>query len=122
MTWHPVEVLQIQGRDGAAIYGERHGQGSIPILFIYGIACTMNHWFYQVQDLSSRFEVYIFDLRGHGKSQSGFSKNQSLSGIVSDFELIIEHLGFNKIHLVGHSFGVPICLELTKKFPTGLQV
>ena len=53
--------------DGTPIYYETRGSGE-PIVFIYGIACLMNHWHHQVEFFSKTHQVILFDIRGHHKS------------------------------------------------------
>ena len=54
----------VRSYDGTPIHYEVRGKGE-PIVFVYGIACLMNHWHYQVEYFSQFRQVITFDLRGH---------------------------------------------------------
>ena len=60
-------VGSFKAMDGTPIYYEVRGAGE-PIVFIYGIACLMNHWHNQVEFFSKTHKVILFDIRGHHKS------------------------------------------------------
>jgi len=103
--------------DGTKIYYEERGAGQ-PIIFVYGIACLMNHWHHQLSYFSQNYHVIIFDLRGHHKSEAPKDKsNLTVSAIAQDVECLIKHLKISKAHLIGHSFGAPIILEFAEKHP-----
>lgn len=97
--------------DGTPIYYETRGQGE-PLVFVYGIACLINHWHHQIEYFSQTHQVIAFDLRGHHHSQPlADSKNLKIKHLVEDMRLLLGHLKISKAHFVGHSFGAPVLLE-----------
>ena len=103
--------------DGTPIYYEVRGQGE-PIVFIYGIACLMNHWHYQVEHFSKTNKVILFDIRGHHKSTPVANiNNMKFEHLASDLNGLLGHLGIEKAHMVGHSFGVPYLIKTYEQFP-----
>lgn len=103
--------------DGTHLYYEVRGQGE-PIVFIYGIACLMNHWHHQVRQFSSSHKTIVYDLRGHHKSLPlGNPESLSMEVMGEDLIGLIRHLGLGKAHVVGHSFGAPIILEGWRQGP-----
>lgn len=103
--------------DGTPIYYETRGDGP-PIVFIYGIACLMNHWHHQVEYFSRTHQTICFDLRGHHKSSSiPEVKNLTINAIAQDLVGLLEYLGVSQAHFVGHSFGAPVILEAYKQKP-----
>lgn len=98
--------------DKTPIYYEVRGEGE-PLILIYGIACLMNHWHFQVEHFSKNYKVITFDIRAHHKSQPlGNPQNLKVSDLVEDIVLLMEHLHISKAHFAGHSFGAPLLLEL----------
>ncbi len=96
--------------DGTSIYYEVRGKGE-PIVFVYGIACLMNHWKYQIDHFSKKFQVISFDLRGHHQSGAPIDNQElTLAAIGKDLSCLMRTLGLKKAHFVGHSFGVPVML------------
>lgn len=103
--------------DGTPIYYEVHGKGE-PIVFIYGIACLMNHWHPQVEFFSKTHQVILFDIRGHHKSVPVKNiENMSFEHLAFDLKGLLNHLGHKSAHVVGHSFGVPYQIKTYEQFP-----
>ena len=101
--------------DGTQIYYECRGEGSA-VIFIYGIACLMNHWHHQTEHFSKSHETILFDIRGHHKSQTPSSMEQlTVRACAEDVISLIDHLGLKSVHLVGHSFGVPLAILVAAK-------
>lgn len=104
--------------DKTPIYYEVRGDGP-PIVFIYGIACLMNHWHHQISYFSPNYKTILFDIRGHHKSLPVHDLNSlKMSNLASDLVGLMSHLNIPKAHFVGHSFGVPLLLETYKKDPS----
>lgn len=103
--------------DNTPIYFEKRGEGE-PLIFVYGIACLMNHWHHQVEYFSKTRQVITFDLRGHHKSADlKNSTTLNLNSMALDIVGLCEHLKIKKADFAGHSFGGPIILELYKIKP-----
>jgi pimeloyl-ACP methyl ester carboxylesterase len=103
--------------DGTPIYYEVRGQGE-PMVFIYGIACLMNHWHHQVEFFSKTNKVILFDIRGHHKSTPVSNLNNlTMEHLAFDLKGLLNHLDIKKAHLVGHSFGVPYLIKAYDQFP-----
>jgi pimeloyl-ACP methyl ester carboxylesterase len=108
---------EFQSFDGTPIYYEVRGQGE-PLVLVYGIACLINHWHYQVDYFSQNYRVIAFDLRGHHKSLPlGNPHNLKITDLVQDMIGLLNHLEIPKAHFAGHSFGVPLLLQLYKEAP-----
>src|ERR1700758_86580 len=54
-------------RDGVTIHYEVHGQGPT-ILLSHGYSATCRMWDGQIEALRDRFQVIVWDMRGHGQS------------------------------------------------------
>lgn len=112
-----IETGVFESFDGTPIYYEVRGEGT-PLVLVYGIACLMNHWHHQVEYFCQNYKVITFDLRGHHKSQPlGDPRNLKIEDIVQDLTGLLEHLQISKAHFAGHSFGVPVLLDLYKANP-----
>lgn len=103
--------------DGTPIYYEVRGKGE-PMVFIYGIACLMNHWHYQVEHFSKTHQVILFDIRGHHKSTPvvGFDRLK-LEDLAKDLAGLLQHLEIKNAHVIGHSYGVPYIIKAYELFP-----
>lgn len=107
----------IKALDGTPLYYEVRGEGA-PVVFIYGIACLMNHWHHQIRYFSPDMKTMMFDLRGHHKSQPVANMSRlTMSDLGDDLICLIEGLNLGPAHVVGHSFGTPVMLEAYRKKP-----
>jgi pimeloyl-ACP methyl ester carboxylesterase len=113
----PVSSGTFESFDGTSIYYESRGHGE-PIVLVYGIACQMNHFHYQVEHFSKTHQVIIFDIRGHHLSEIPRDpENLSLSAIGMDLSYLLRTLGLKQAHFIGHSFGVPAMLSAYHNSP-----
>lgn len=106
----PKQTGFFKTRDGADLYYEIRGQGE-PVIFVYGIACVLNHWHHQLTYFSHRNRAYAFDLRGHAASTSPTPEKLTVQGMAEDLLELMDHWNLSSAHLVGHSFGVPVVLQ-----------
>lgn len=106
----------IKSFDGTSIYYESRGKGEA-IVFVYGIACLMNHWHHQIKYFSKNFQVISFDIRGHHQSNPLSNvQNINISSAAKDIEVILDELQVKKAHFVGHSFGAPVIFSAYDQF------
>jgi pimeloyl-ACP methyl ester carboxylesterase len=107
----PFHSGKFQSFDGTSIYYEVRGEGE-PIVFIYGLACLINHWHFQVEHFSQTNKVIVFDARAHHKSGTPENKeNLSLEAIAKDIPYLFREVGIRKAHFAGHSFGAQTMLK-----------
>jgi pimeloyl-ACP methyl ester carboxylesterase len=113
----PVQSGQFKSFDDCSIFYEVRGEGE-PVVFIYGIACLINHWHHQLDYFSKGYQAISYDLRGHHKS---FNKNTkvdySLMALAHDLPYLLRELGLKQAHFVVHSFGGQIALRAYDEFP-----
>lgn len=103
--------------DGTPIYYEVRGEGE-PLVLVYGIACIINHWHYQIEYFSKNYKVIAFDLRGHQKSTPISNMNNlDMASLSKDTIGLLKHLGVKKAHFAGHSFGAPLILKIYEDAP-----
>ena len=70
-------------------------------------------------ELSKSIRVICIDLPGHGKSD--LKQNQvSVEDMADAVYAVIQHLGINMIHLIGHSMGGYVALAFADKYANNL--
>lgn len=113
----PFHSGKFQSFDGTPIYYEVRGRGE-PIVFIYGLACLINHWHFQIEHFSQTHQVIVFDARAHHKSGVPENKdNLSLEAIAKDIPYLFREVGIRKAHFAGHSFGAQTMLKAYELSP-----
>ncbi|MBD2177935.1 alpha/beta hydrolase [Pseudanabaena sp. FACHB-1998] len=80
------------------------------IAFLHGWMLSQAYWQPLISQLQSDFPCLSYDLRGFGRSQLGDRHDYSLVSYAKDLELLLDHLGIDRVWLVGHSLGGAIAL------------
>ncbi len=99
----------LRAGDGA---GEAAGASeTAPIVLVHGFGGDLNTWLFNQPDLAETHAVYALDLPGHGRSGKdvGAGGLAALSGALGAF---LDALGIGRAHLVGHSLGAAVALDL----------
>ena len=93
------------------------GEGT-PIVFIHGFGGDLNNWQFNQEALAAGRPTYALDLPGHGGSTKDLAAERAdvgaLAAAVLDF---MDAKGIPKAHLVGHSLGGAIALDLALNHP-----
>ncbi len=98
------------------MYWERHGTGD-PVLFINGTGGDLRFMGpLHAHPLSRRFDALFYDQRGLGQTsipEGPYSMHQ----YGDDAARLIEHIGWERCHVVGVSFGGMVAQELALRHP-----
>ncbi|MEW6438831.1 MAG: alpha/beta hydrolase [Pseudomonadota bacterium] len=96
----------------------RQGKGRLVIL-VHGVGMQASVWKDQIDALSRHYDVIALDMLGHG--ESSLPPGDAGLNDYSDAVLaLINHLGGEKAHLVGHSMGALVALEFALSHPERL--
>jgi pyruvate dehydrogenase E2 component (dihydrolipoamide acetyltransferase) len=87
-----------------------------PILFIHGFGADLNNWLFNQPVLAENHTTEAADLPGHGGSTKEVGEGDvgALTAAVCD---LLGALGITRAHLVGHSLGGAISLDLALNHP-----
>ncbi|XP_057951525.1 uncharacterized protein LOC131146168 isoform X2 [Malania oleifera] len=134
------------GGDGGAsngfkIFYKTYGHGPTKVLLIIGLAGTHDSWGPQIKGLTGTetpndddftvvdrkpggdggnglVEVCAFDNRGMGRSSVPTRKSEYTTKIMAkDAIALLDHLGWKKAHVFGHSMGAMIASKLAAMVP-----
>ncbi len=105
---------------GATLHYRRSGHGE-PVVLLHGIPQTSHEWRYVTPRLAEKYTVIAPDLRGLGDSSrpAGSYDKKTLGSDIA--ELVIDHLGFKKFHLVGHDWGGPVAFSVAAHHPDAVR-
>ena len=107
--------------DGPAIHYEVHGSGA-PVLLLHGMSMSFTGSYLAfgwVEWLNSHgLQAIAMDFRGHGKSDKPHEVSAYGSAALGgDVLALLDHLGLQKVSLVGYSLGSVIALHLLHSAP-----
>lgn len=101
-------------------YAAFEGCGT-PLLLVHGVGSSLDTW----EDLPERIAaaghpVVALDLLGHGESGAG-NGDYSLGANASVMRDLLDHLGIDRVHLVGHSLGGGVSLQFQYQYPERVE-
>ena len=102
--------------NGVELYYETTGTGDCLVL-THGSWTDGTGWDRVVPGLAERYQVVVWDRRGHSRSQAG-DRPGSRGEDAADLAGLIEHLGGERVHVAGNSYGAIVTLTLLTAGPT----
>jgi esterase len=81
-----------------------------PLFILHGLLGSMDNWRTQAKRLSKGRPVYTLDLRNHGNSPHvrGMSYREMYEDVIG----VIKHEKLKEVHLLGHSMGGKVAMQL----------
>jgi pimeloyl-ACP methyl ester carboxylesterase len=98
-------------------YVDWGNEGAPIALLVHGGRDHARNWDWVARELRRDFHVIAPDLRGHGDSQWAHGGMYAVADFVLDVANLIDALGPEKIHLIGHSLGGAISLMYAGIYP-----
>jgi pyruvate dehydrogenase E2 component (dihydrolipoyllysine-residue acetyltransferase) len=109
-------VLQTADVGGRKISYAGAGQDGDVVLLVHGYGGDRNSWLFLQEPLAARYQVYALDLPGHGTSAKDVGDG-SLSVLADAVTGVLDALGAERAHLVGHSMGGAVALAAAARDP-----
>ena len=112
-------MAMLQRPDGVNLYYEVHGAGHQPtILLTHGYSATSQMWKGQVDALSRDHRLVIWDMRGHGQSDSPDDPAlYSEPATVADMAALLDEVGAKSAIIGGLSLGGYMSLAFHRVHP-----
>jgi 3-oxoadipate enol-lactonase len=103
------------------MYYEFHGPEDGELLILNnGVFMNTASWAFQLPDLSRRYRVLTYDMRGQG--QSGHpAGDYTLAQHADDLVALMDSLKLDRAHMVGTSYGGELNLEMGIRYPGRCQ-
>jgi pimeloyl-ACP methyl ester carboxylesterase len=102
--------------NGVHMYYEVYGEGS-PLVLLHGGVMTIDLNFASlIPALAARHMVVAVELQGHGRT-ADTERPISLAALASDVVGLLDHLGIDRAHVLGHSLGGGVALEMAISHP-----
>ena len=89
--------------------------GRQTLVFVHGISGCSAAWRPYEARFEGRYNLLIYDLRGHGKSRKyARCTDYAMPRLVDDLTALLGYLAVNRCVLISHSFAVLIALEFLR--------
>jgi pimeloyl-ACP methyl ester carboxylesterase len=104
-------------QDRATFYFEAGLPDGQPVLFVHGFGATSRNFTLQVGPLAQAgFRVVVPELWGMGRSAKPRGR-YSLDRWVDQLLGLMDSLGMQRVHVVGHSMGGAVAVRLARRYP-----
>ncbi len=102
--------------NGVHMYFEEYGDGS-PLLLLHGGMLTIDLNFAGlIPALADRHQVIGVELQGHGRT-ADIDRSITPAALAGDVVALLDHLGIARVHVLGHSMGAAVALQLAVSHP-----
>ena len=91
----------------------RRGTADNIVLLIHGFGGDLDNWLFNADALAEVATVYALDLPGHGQSAKSLG-DPTVSGLAKAVTSFMDAVKIDKAHLVGHSLGGAIAMEIAR--------
>ncbi len=117
---HAETAAPVTLRDGATIQTWVHSGRGTPIVFLYGLGCSINHWKYQLAHAQEQGRLTVhMDYRGHGASTLGEPlRPLTIKTLSHDLRDVLERLSIDSAVILGQSMGGTVALQFAHDHPT----
>ncbi|MGH8862912.1 MAG: alpha/beta fold hydrolase [Jatrophihabitantaceae bacterium] len=106
--------------NGLHMYYEVYGEGS-PLVLLHGGMLTIELNFAGlIPTLAQRHQVIGVEMQGHGRT-GDIDREITPAALAGDVVGLLDHLGIERAHVLGHSLGGAVALELAVNHPTRVR-
>ncbi|GGO85408.1 hydrolase [Marinobacterium nitratireducens] len=88
-----------------------------PVVMLHGLRGFAATWQSLASELADEYCCYALDQRGRGESDWGDMADYHTDSYVQDLQAFVDHLGLERLVLVGHSLGGTNALEFARRNP-----
>ncbi len=105
--------------EGSGLVADGPRMREKPIMFLLHGGPGADHSSYKptFSPLSQKVQLVYFDHRGQGRSARGDKQTYTLESNVEDMEALRQHLGLDKIVVLGSSYGGMVALSYACRYP-----
>jgi pimeloyl-ACP methyl ester carboxylesterase len=111
---------RVPAADGLSLNLLQWSDEGVPFLFVHGFSNEAHIWDAFVPALAPHYAVYALDWRGHGESDWHPDGAYDWDDHLRDLEAVVDHLGFERFVLCGHSLGGRVSLLFAGQHPERL--
>ena len=102
--------------NGLHMYYELHGAGS-PFVLLHGGMLTIDlNYATLIPTLAASHQVIGVEMQGHGRT-ADIRRAITPAALAGDIVALLDHLGVDRAHVMGHSMGAAVTMELAVSHP-----
>jgi len=106
--------------NGLKMYYEIHGTGD-PVVLLHGAMSAIPTSFGPLVDALARTrQVIAVEQQGHGRT-ADIDREITPAALAGDVAALLDHLGVDRAHVLGHSMGAAVALELAVGHPSRVR-
>jgi esterase len=113
----PHETGRVRSGDVSIHFRKLGKPGRMPILIVHGLSYFSYDWLEVAQSLAADREVIALDMRGFGDSEWSAAKDYSVPTMAHDIVNVLDHAGWKRALLIGHSMGGRSTTYVAAKHP-----
>ncbi|HEX8300154.1 pyrimidine utilization protein D [Sphingomonas sp.] len=103
------------------LYWESHGRADAePLILSPGLGGSGQYWQPNIAALAEQYRVIVYDHRGTGRSDRALAGRVTIGTMAEDVIALLDGLGIEKTHFLGHAAGGVIGLALALSAPERL--
>jgi 2-succinyl-6-hydroxy-2,4-cyclohexadiene-1-carboxylate synthase len=92
------------------------GDGT-PVTLLHGFTQSVRSWHEVIAGMPAGYQWVLPDLRGHGDTRVRPGAPHTMETCTADLEMLWDHLGISRTHLVGYSMGGRLALHVAATRP-----
>ena len=92
------------------------GEGA-PVTLLHGFTQSGSSWLETISKMPGGWMWIVPELRGHGETRTHPGAPCSMDACTADLEMLWDHLGVARTHLVGYSMGGRLALHVAARRP-----
>ncbi|MDR5898308.1 alpha/beta fold hydrolase [Halomonas vilamensis] len=100
---------------GPVDIGSADASDALPLVVIHGLLGSADNWRSHVKVWQKHRRVIAVDLRNHGRSPH--AEGMSYATMSADVLSLLDQLGVEKAHILGHSMGGKVAISLARLAP-----
>ena len=97
------------------------GESGPTVVLIHGVGRFAEEWLPSIDSLAAHHRVYALDLPGHGLTDKPRSASYGLADMAGFVKAFMKALEIQEAHVIGHSLGGGISLQLVLRFPEAVE-
>lgn len=106
--------------NGVKLFYQTVGSGPPLMLMHGGLGCDHSSYLPQFLDIADQWTLILYDHRGNGRSRPIEWEGVSHDTWAADADALRAHLGYEKMFLLGHSYGGFLGQEYAARYPERL--